>query len=38
VEKLEADQAAADGEQRFVDVIAAFVSDPQPPVLGAARR
>src|SRR5439155_3104058 len=33
VEKLEADQAAADGEERFVDVVAAFVSDPQLPVL-----
>jgi hypothetical protein len=32
VEELEADQAAA-REEGFVDVVAAFVADAQPPVL-----
>ena len=33
VEQLEADQAAADREKRFVDVVAALVADAQAPVL-----
>jgi hypothetical protein len=33
LEELEADQAAADRGEGFVDVIAALVADPQPPVL-----
>jgi hypothetical protein len=33
VEQLEADQAAADGEEGFVDVVAAFVADAEATVL-----
>lgn len=33
LEEFEADQAAADREEGFVDVIAAFVADAQPSVL-----
>jgi hypothetical protein len=33
VEELEADEAAADREERFVDVVAAFVADAQAAVL-----
>jgi hypothetical protein len=33
VEEFEADQAAADREERFVDVVAAFVADAQATVL-----
>jgi hypothetical protein len=32
-EELEADQAAADREEGFVDVVAALGADAQPPVL-----
>lgn len=32
-ERLEADEPAANGEERFVDVLAALVADSQPPVL-----
>jgi hypothetical protein len=32
-EEIEADQAAPDREERFVDVVAALVADPQPSVL-----
>jgi hypothetical protein len=32
VEKLEADEAAADREERFVDVVAAFVADSEATV------
>jgi hypothetical protein len=31
--ELEADEAAADREEGFVDVVAALVADAQPPVL-----
>jgi hypothetical protein len=33
VEQSEADQAAADREEGFVDVVAAFVADAEAPVL-----
>jgi hypothetical protein len=33
LKELEADEAAADREERFVDVVAAFVADAQPSVL-----
>src|SRR6266536_2892391 len=33
LEEFEADQAAADREEGLVDVVAAFVADPQPSVL-----
>jgi hypothetical protein len=33
VEELEADEAAADGEEGFVDVVAVFVADAHPSVL-----
>jgi hypothetical protein len=33
VEEFEADEAAADREEGFVDVVAALLADPQPPVL-----
>jgi hypothetical protein len=33
LKELEADEAAADCEECFVDVVAALVADAQPPVL-----